>query len=259
MIQISSDLAAGLGSRSRQPGFSILELSVVLLIAALIAAGGSSLMSAITQYNTHKDDIISAELVRQSLLTYLANEKRLPCPDTSGNGWPGDAKGNCTPKMDIGYLPYRVLEATHFPHDMANEQRVIYGVYRTPGADLVEPVIQVGDGDPRHVALVHTLYHAAKKPVDKKHPYVTGPEAKPNESDPLAEDCSRVISNPAFLIIVPGTQDKEGKSTLGGINTGVLETKCAAAPERKKDSHYGDTVHAESRLELLGWYISLTQ
>lgn len=244
-------------------GFNLLELAVALAIIGLVALLGNSMMTSFSKGRKHVDLAESVEVVRQSLLTYLLRNKHLPCPDLTGTGYPGDTSGNCPSSADIGYLPYAVLGLSSPRPGEDLDSRIVYGVFRSSNqADLVRPTKAPGDELDADAsgAFIHTLVNAAKLPVSSQRPYVTGPH------DPFStgmagakpENCNVAASNPAFVLAAPGTPVAGAHVRRGGVNASLLDagSKCFAAPDRKPQPDYGDVVHAESKFELLGWYVT---
>lgn len=100
----------------RQQGFTLVELTiVVVLIGMMLTLGISALNSQMKQFAVSAT-IKKQEIVRDALLGYLRQNKRLPCPDLSSppNGSGDDDRqtpGNVTTTCvgDTGVLPYADL------------------------------------------------------------------------------------------------------------------------------------------------------
>ncbi len=89
---------------SGQRGFTLIELSVVLLVVGLLL--GTLLMPIATQYRIRETREAQKQIeeVRQALIGFAQSQGRLPCPDTDRDGLengPGPGCGN-----NNGFLPY---------------------------------------------------------------------------------------------------------------------------------------------------------
>ncbi len=264
----TANVAFPSGSR-RHGGYNLLELAVVLAVIGTVAILGNSVVSHLAKQQERASRAVSVDVARQSLLAYLTRNHSLPCPDLTGTGSPGNATGSCPAGTDIGYLPYSVLGLPMPNAGEELESRIVYGVFRDAGgkADLVAPTkpdSEELDADGRN-AFVHTLANAAKRPITTQQPYVTGPfdPNTPNAPSNKLENCGMAASNPAFVLVAPGTSLTGTSHTTsllqrGGVNAKLIGTnsKCFAAPDRTPDTAYGDVVHAESKFELLGWFAS---
>ena len=110
---------------SRQRGFSLIEMAVVLVIIGVI---GMVLWKFLPNY---KSLPAIARLTSTSLSTaedalngFILANGRLPCPDTNGNGYE-----DCSGSASLGLLPVRTL-------GLSLSEPVRYGVYRAPNASL---------------------------------------------------------------------------------------------------------------------------
>jgi prepilin-type N-terminal cleavage/methylation domain-containing protein len=106
---------------SRQRGFSIIEMAVVLLVITLLL--GSLLVPLATQVEQRQvsETERALEEIREALLGFAAAKGYLPCPDraTGGTGGANDtandgvedfnAAGNCTAPNGEGNLPWATL------------------------------------------------------------------------------------------------------------------------------------------------------
>jgi prepilin-type N-terminal cleavage/methylation domain-containing protein len=70
----------------KQLGFTLVEMAIVLIIIGLLISAFLTPLSAqkeLKDYNETKQKIVSA---KESLLGFVVSNKRLPCPDTDGDG-----------------------------------------------------------------------------------------------------------------------------------------------------------------------------
>jgi type II secretory pathway pseudopilin PulG len=120
---------------SYQKGMSLLELAVILVISGLMITVAVTLIPQLTdRFRLDTTNRVTIDQVKDALITFSAENSRLPCPDTSAtaNGLEGDggASGCDAPPGDVvGLVPYRelgfadpILDEAHLP--------VRYAVYR---------------------------------------------------------------------------------------------------------------------------------
>ena len=88
-------------------GFTLLEITIVLVIVGVLSVAGINLYSA--YYQLEKANRVQVELIemREALLSFLRVNKYLPCPDSNGDGRENIAKnyGIVRCREDSGYLP----------------------------------------------------------------------------------------------------------------------------------------------------------
>lgn len=235
-------------ARARRPaaGFTLVELAIVLAVLGALGVLVTTSFSGVEATRAHQRAQAEAEAARLALRTFLLATRRLPCPDTSGNGREGDASGACPPGAQRGWLPYETLGLA--------PQRLGYAVYRDAarGADLVAPARTAaagafGDGT---YDLRKALAAAAAATVARDHPYTTGDGAALG-----VEDCAgHAVANPALAIVAPATDRNGDGDPFDGVNTGWPGAGlCIAAPTRAFDAAYDDVVVTEGAPALLGW------
>lgn len=90
-------------------GFTLLEVAIVLAIVGLLLAGGINLLSGSADTSKYKQTQYGLQEIKESLVTYYTQLKRLPCPDTDGDGIenPAIPTGTCTNVR--GFLPHVTL------------------------------------------------------------------------------------------------------------------------------------------------------
>lgn len=100
-------------------GFTLLEVSIVLVIVGFLTAGGINLMSSTNEVAKYKETERHLQEVKDALTTFYIQYRFLPCPDTDNNPTSaGYGKGNyvsgsesiggvCT--NDEGWLPHTTL------------------------------------------------------------------------------------------------------------------------------------------------------
>lgn len=91
-----------------QRGFTLIELSIVLLIVGLLLAGGVNMLSSSTDSARYKESSSHLQEVRNALMAYYTQFQRLPCPDTDADGIENPPGGGvCTSPR--GWLPHVTL------------------------------------------------------------------------------------------------------------------------------------------------------
>jgi prepilin-type N-terminal cleavage/methylation domain-containing protein len=131
-------------SAPKARGFSLLEMSVVLVIIGVVVAGGVAIIPKVLEKRQFDDTQARLKIVQQALLDYRKAYNRLPCPGdstlamSSANfGIEAATAGACTGTpaavtnnngVSFGMLPVRTLQ---LPDDMALDgwgRRIGYNV-----------------------------------------------------------------------------------------------------------------------------------
>lgn len=94
----------------RLAGFSLVEMAIVILIAGIMMGAGLSLLAV--KQEAAKWDVTkkNQEAIKQALINYLGQKKRLPCPATTIDGI--EQSRNAAPPPCTSYLgmvPYKEL------------------------------------------------------------------------------------------------------------------------------------------------------
>lgn len=100
--------------RSAQAGFSLIELSVVLVIIGLLVGGGIAAIDATRAQANRSDQADRLDRVRQAIYGFAMANGHIPCPDDLADGTPPDpdgredrTAGDCS--SDTGALPWHDL------------------------------------------------------------------------------------------------------------------------------------------------------
>jgi prepilin-type N-terminal cleavage/methylation domain-containing protein len=80
---------------SCEKGFSLVELSIVLVIVGLLISAGVGIMNSVNKSSKIAKEKANLEIIKNSLITYAFSHGRLPCPDTNGDGSENCPTSNC--------------------------------------------------------------------------------------------------------------------------------------------------------------------
>jgi len=103
----------------RQQAFSLIELAIALAVLGSLTAGVLGIVSLTSERNRYNEAAVSLARVEQALLSFVEENWRLPCPDTSGTETnAGNGIENCAAGgVGRGGVPYRTLGLTQAPLD----------------------------------------------------------------------------------------------------------------------------------------------
>ena len=95
----------------RAAGFTLVEIAVVVLIAAILLTAGISLVKSRLEAAQLDVTQKKQEAIKQALISYLGKNKRLPCPDNNRDGLEdrdANPPNGCLPQ-NFGGVPYADL------------------------------------------------------------------------------------------------------------------------------------------------------
>ena len=238
----------------KQIGFSLVEFSIVLLIVGLLTWTVSAAYDNSQALRDREQAFSQGEVLREAVRAFALTNARLPCPDTTGTGWEGDAAGTCDAAADSGWLPYRSMGLER-PH---TRFLAAYSVYRRSDANAAldadtavrkertgNPAGSQGYQDARD--LMVALGNASSDPASPARTRLTG-----NDGTEGAIDCtSNIRSHPAFFIVIP-LGDLAGSASGFEAPNGT-SNNCAWTPEKGLQQGRDDVVIAEPLQALSGW------
>ncbi len=236
-----------------QRGFSLLELAVVLLVLGLLTWGGSSAFDNVGAVRERDLASRNAEALQQALRAFALQNARLPCPDLTGQGWEGNAAGQCPAGAEAGWLPYRAL-GLELPSPAL---QAAYSVYRNTSAsggdaDLAVRTERTGDAsssasyqDVRD--LIVGLNRAQAAVLSNIHTRLTG-----DADGEGAIDCSANLrSNPAYWLVIPLQDRDQNGDRFDSVH--ALNFSCAYSPGTAVTVTRDDVVRADTLATLAGW------
>lgn len=229
-------------------GFSLLELTLVLVVLGLLFATAAPAWQAVVQQRQHETQgQRRLEQLSAALTNYAARHHRLPCPDMNGNGHEG-MDGQCSDDQRVGWLPTATLGLS----PVAAEDRVIYAVYRTPAVDLAAPAALLPESTGRDDFLTR-LREAARSP-SAPAPVVTGEGTRQGDIDCAGNPVQR----PAYILLLTG-EDRDGDGRRADlINPDQpRDPGCFAGPGHPVTTEYDDLSIAVSAQALYGQIVQL--
>lgn len=248
-------------------GFTLVELSIALVVIGLVTAVGLAIYRPTAETKRGMVAVIFQKQVEQALFNFALTHHRLPCADTTGDGYEAT---NCQDDNTArtGAVPYATLGIISNGLSTGNintSQNIIYGVYRksnsNPVYDADLAVIKERTGN----AIDSTSYqdindfrqaliNAESATVEKTQVYVTGDGYTTSDENCL----NNVVANAAFYLASTGAEDMDGDGNpFDGVNVNLKKdgsgSQCFASPTRLHDAGYDDFVQGVSFNGLLGF------
>jgi len=142
-------------------GFTLIEMSIVLIVISLILAGVLKTVGVQRQQLKRDETRQQLETIKQALIGFAATEGRLPCPDTDNDGQSNDPavpNGNtCT--SDEGFLPHIDLGVGRqdawgnpFRYRVSSNGATNFADEPSPGLESSFTMADVGDIDMTNAA-----------------------------------------------------------------------------------------------------------
>jgi len=245
--------------KCREEGFTLVELSIVLVVVGVLASAGWSLLKPSLELTEKIKIERQLQSIEKSIITFALNNYRLPCPDTNGDGY----EENCATSLGIkvGGVPFKTLGLTGRE---VIARKTIYGVYRGAGVlDLTLLQERTGNtpGEVDYKSLgdlLKALDSVSSQPVSGSQIFITGDGVRTG-----SENCtSNQVSNAAFVLSSGGVRSMNGDANLfDGINTSLRSNGtgavCFASPDKMSNATYDDLVKSMGVNALKGQLLSL--
>ncbi|MDR3157773.1 MAG: prepilin-type N-terminal cleavage/methylation domain-containing protein [Zoogloeaceae bacterium] len=218
-------------------GFSLIELTVTLVVMGVLGLLAGFAFSGPGDTSSLQGRS-EANKMREALRYFVLANKRLPCPDSDGDGHEDCAAG------ESGFLPYLT-----FGLEDAAGNRMRYAVYRGSAADDVTSLIERtgdGEGQPDYLGYGDMIAALRKIPATPAASHVRVAAVGADG----ASDCGN-FTHPAFVLIVPNADRDEDGDPRDGVNANGWP--CVASPLQSGSSVYDDVVVAEAPDTLIEW------
>jgi type II secretory pathway pseudopilin PulG len=118
------------------PGFSLVEMSFVLVITGMIFGSALSLMKGYLDLNKQTITIRNQEKIMSSLAQFLGRNGQLPCPARASDGFSGIAAKECTEDY-TGIVPFLTLG---IPESFAKDGNGNFMTYAVEPYVTLEPI-----------------------------------------------------------------------------------------------------------------------
>lgn len=190
--------------KHRMQGFTLIELSLVLLALGLILPGAVIFWQLSERHRVASVQMDAQQQSRDALVGFLHSNYRLPCPAADTNGVESCTDG-AAPRQ-VGYLPWRTLG---LPRPEAGQLR--YGVSRDPS-----PATLVDAPQDRDLAVARDRMNSLRvrmpSPKPQNHTEAPNPHAPPIPQ------------------VLPSLSSLLGQ-TQSGVDAAPLNTACNASDE----------------------------
>lgn len=237
-----------------QRGFSLLEVSVVLVVAGLMSWAAFSGYETVSAQQEIERGRAEAHQLQSVIRAFALRHGRLPCPDAAGTGYESLTSGNCASGTQVGWFPY-TSAGLPIPSDRL---RARYSVFRsanvdvTRDADLVVALERSGDAEGadtfRDVTdLIVALNSASRMTFASSRTHITGDGGASGNID-CATNAFMAV---AYWVVVPLQDRDNDDSRLDPPH--ALNSVCAASPSAPRRRLSDDVVMAESPIQLAGW------
>ena len=236
--------------RKKIIGFSLVEMSIVLVVIGLIAFFSIKFLSSIGQQTLNQQFKNDLDRADDAIAGFVFANKRLPCPDISGNG-----VEECAIANKQGFLPIKTLgiESTI---QKKRGGSIRYGVYRKANAANLAMDVDLAQSKDRYEPLL-----PPQSPSTPTTPEVSAQTngldlclALKTGSTSSADNTQINVGTPginlAYVIADSGTIDADNNGNLfdGANASGVKFEK----PHASHLNNYDDNVLAISFNELSG-------
>lgn len=259
-----------MNDNNQNAGFTLLEMTIVLVVIGVIFSGAQSFYRGTLEVSEFVKINAQLESINQSLIVYAMKNKRLPCADTNGNGYEGSTTGTTAPSCgtstshQTGAVPYKTLGMNQMANTQSDLQKrnIVYGVYRNGNAsalddaDLAVKKERTGDTATNsqyyenNFDFIKALSNAMNLANNNAYVYTTGTG--------LNENCNTTVNdNHAYILVSAGIQDTDNNGNVfDGVNANLnlngSGTKCFSSALKRKNNLYDDVVMVMNFQSLLG-------
>lgn len=250
MIRFQLDTASPLA----QTGFSLVEMSVVLVVIGLLswaAFSGYETVVAQQAYARGKEEAVHLQSMVRS---FALRHGRLPCPAANPDGYETLTADVCADGVNLGWFPY-VSVGLELPEDSLLARYSVFRAGNATAADDADLAVvkertadAVGAASYQDVGdLIVALNNAAGLPFSAARTYLTGDAGATG-----AIDCAvNQMTAAAYWVVVP-LQDRDNDAHR--LDTPhALNSVCAASPAAPLRINSDDVVMADSPTQLAGW------
>jgi prepilin-type N-terminal cleavage/methylation domain-containing protein len=233
--------------RKCNKGFSLIELSVVLVVLGGVLVGLQNVIPSVKQVFFSEDEQTIIKKADMALKGFIKANSRLPCPASDLTGIESCVAGN-----QSGFFPYRTLGLSS-PVKNPYGQPLAYAVYRqastttdsygnsldmdfTVAKDRFRPYLPPGElsANSNGLDFCWALKNAGSLSASAAHPYIG--------TTPL---------NPLYIIASPGAVDMDNNNDFfDGVN-GLSNLKFEV-PSRIQNSRYDDQVFSVGINQMAG-------
>lgn len=230
----------GIGRRGRCRGFSLVELSMVLIVLGIIVSVVTAILPDMVRSARQDQTAAIVARAERAVVNFAANNHRLPCPDTDNDGVENINAGTGACSNALGWLP-NVTLGLDYATDAAH-QRMRYAVYNH-GA-INDSVIVNPDLTEQHAGrqqFCDALRDARLLGLNTDFVHTTR-----DLTPPATQSVQQ-----AFVVVSGGMQDRDQDGALaffdGRNEDNNLEFDF---PGRVRDANYDDVVHSQSFADL---------
>ncbi len=251
--------------RIKTSGFTLIEMAIVLVVLGIIVS---------TAQTFYRDTIKTSEFVKikaqlesinQALISFVIQNKRLPCADTDGNGYEGTGASICgtAATNQTGAVPYKTLGMNQMAATQTDisKRNIIFGVYRNANAslildaDLAVNAERTGDlvGSQYYLNnfdMIKALSNAKNTAINNNFIYTTGIGAN--------ENCNTITANNfAYILASAGIEDMDNNGNVfDGVNANLslagTGSKCFSSTLKRTNKQYDDVVLVMNFQSLIG-------
>lgn len=249
-------VSSSTGTARRSRGFSLLEVTIVLVIAGLLSWASFTAYQTVSEQQERERAQSLARQMQGSVRAFAMRHGRLPCPDggATATGYESLTAGACTAGQEVGWFPYVAMDM-EVPQEAL---RARYAVSRAANAtvaqdaDLAVVKERTGDvsGDRNFQDindLIVALGNSAGLAFSASRAFLTGDAGAAG-----AIDCgSNRVMNVAYWLVIPLNDRSGDGQRLDPPHT--LNSPCVTSPNAPVRADADDVVLAESPTQLAGW------